>query len=134
MRLGKMEKLILLNIVNFHKEENKTISKYQRFYTSPGKIPLVYVRNRIFGTAHFITPSNKASFSRALRRLEEKGLIETWNHVSERTRYSTHAWPTPRIRALTEEGERLTFTNIVEKLTSISSKVSVSRKEEADEE
>ena len=119
MRLGKMEKLILLNIATFREDKNRTVSKYNRRDWGPEAIPLDYVRNRIFGTHSNITPSNKASFSRALRRLEEKGLIERHNYAT-RARYSTHAWLAHRTRNLTKEGERLTLTNIVEKLTSIS--------------
>ena len=130
MRLGKMEKLILLNIATFREEKTQTVSKYNRHDWGPEAIPLVYVRNRIFRTYSNITPSNKASFSRALRRLEEKGLIERHNYATK-ARYSTHAWLTPRTRALTEEGERLTFTNIVEKLTPISSNGTVSEEEGA---
>jgi len=127
MRLGKMEKLILLHIATFRESKNKTYSRHSRHEIGVWAIPLVYVRNRIFGTAFKITSSNKASFSRALRRLEEKGLIETFNYAGYgQSRYSTHAWLTPRVRALTEEGERLTFTDMFEKLTSISSNGTVS--------
>ncbi len=121
MRLGKIEKVILLHILNFRDDKNRTYSLHNRHDWRPESIPLVYVRNRIFGT-HRITPSNKASFSRALKSLEKKGIIETHNHTGYgQGRYSTQAWPAERVRVLLEEGERLTFTNILEKLTSSSS-------------
>jgi len=118
--LGKLEKLILLNIANFHKEKNQTIALRHRFNTGSELVALVYVRNRIFKT-HHVTASNKSSFSRALQRLEDKGLIKTMNKITY-ARYRTHAY-------LTEEGERLTLTNMFLKLTSISSNGTVSREE-----
>lgn len=100
MRLGHLEKLILKNILGMKEgisSYNRFIEfKYRRLGWADG-IPLLKVRNRLFGV-EYITPSHKASFSRALRRLEEKGLITTRNQVSGTDKYRTHVW-------LTDEGE-----------------------------
>ena len=105
MRLGRLEKLILKNILGM----KKGISPYDMLIEFKNRrrgwadgIPLLKVRNRLFGV-EFITPTNKASFSRALRQLEEKGLIMTRNHVSGTDKYRTHVW-------LTNEGEEKATT------------------------
>jgi len=119
VRLGKMEKAILLTIKEFSQATptvRHQFSSYRgksRHDWLTGLVAILYVRNKVFhrkGIRVAITPSNKASFSRALRNLEQKGLIKTQNKISY-ARYRTHAW-------LTEEGERLTFTDVFEKLTS----------------
>lgn len=100
MRLGHLEKLILDNILGMKEEipmYTKGVDFKNRRLEWGDRIPLLKVRNRLFGI-EFITPANKASFSRALRSLEEKGLITTSNHVSA-AKYRTHVW-------LTDEGEK----------------------------
>jgi hypothetical protein len=99
-RLGHLEKLILTNLLGLEQKKplyDSLIEFKNRRLEWAGGIPLLKVRNRILGV-EFITPANKASFSRALRRLEEKGMIVTRNHVSV-ARYRTHAW-------LTDEGRQ----------------------------
>ena len=87
------------------------------------------VRNNIFDI-ETITPSNKASFSRALKRLEEKGLIVTMNHMSLVT-YRTHFYLTPDGLEVTEGLLKVNFPFFHEKLTSISSNSAVSKAEAA---
>ena len=116
MRLGYLEKMILQNILGMKRRiplyDILIDFKNRRGGWADG-IPLLRVRNRLF-FLETITPSQKSSFSRTLRRLEKKGLIITRNHVSEAI-YRTHVW-------ITDEGEeaiKLTFDSHTEKLTSM---------------
>ena len=92
--LGKLEKNILRQLNLFEGTRGFAYAKYHRPECFHGKVALLGVRTRIYGSS--VTPSEKASFSRTLRRLEEKGLIETANHAT-RASYRTHA-------ILTEKG------------------------------
>jgi len=97
LRVGYIENLILDNITLC--EERGYPPPFVSFrkwrLTWEFGIPILGIRNRIFGVER-ITASEKASFSRALRSLEKKGLIKTRNHVSEKP-YRTHV-------ALTDKG------------------------------
>ncbi len=102
MRLGHLEKLILSNILWMKEGLLKYDPfppefKYRRFRWFKDSIPLLNIRNRLFGV-NYITPANKASFSRSLRTLEKKGLIKARNGISGTDNYRTHVW-------LTDEGE-----------------------------
>jgi len=127
MRLGKVEKAILLTIKEFNQATPATRQQFTSYrgrhrYEGFTLVALLYVKNKVFhreGLRTTITPSNKASFSRALKSLEQKGLIKTQNKITD-ARYRTHVW-------LTEEGETLTLGNVITKLTSISSNGLVSR-------
>lgn len=133
MRLGKVEKAILLTIKEFYQVTTATRQQFTNYggrhrFETLSLVALLYVRNKVFhreGLRTIITPSNKASFSRALNSLEQKGFIETVNKITD-ARYRTHVW-------LTEEGETLTLGNMVVKLTSISSNGTVSREERLDD-
>jgi len=100
MRVGHLERRILMNLYDCEKNGYPpTLAnfKYRRISRWWGT-PTLGIRNHIFGVNH-ITSSEKASFSRSLKLLESKGLIETRNHVSDR-RYRTHV-------KLTEKGKDL---------------------------
>ncbi|KXA97270.1 hypothetical protein AKJ39_03505 [candidate division MSBL1 archaeon SCGC-AAA259J03] len=104
MRIGRIERLILVNLLEM--EENVPENPYQIDYSAKytrrywgERIPTLGIRNRIYGRD--VGPSERASFSRALRRLEEKGLIRAWNHAGWGEKdYRTHV-------KLTEEGKKI---------------------------
>lgn len=107
MRIGQLEKLILANLYVCERDEvppRLATFKYKRH--SWWGTPTIWIRNHLFSIEHEaineITPSMKASFSRALRMLNKKGLIEARNHVSDKI-YRTHIKLTVRGQELTED-------------------------------
>ena len=119
-RLGKIEKLILCNLLGIEKGtwfiEGFYGFKYHRQPWSATRGPTTLsIRNNIFDV-RVITASNKASFSRALKRLEEKGLISTANHVSDKT-YRTHISFTPKGFEAAVRILKVNFPDWAEKLT-----------------
>jgi len=125
MRLGKIEKLILYNLYGVENKcwplEDFYAFKYKRWRMSKGpwsSPTTLMVRNNIFDV-ETITPSNKASFSRALRRLDEKGLITTMNYVSLVT-YRTHFFITDKGEETVKSLLKVNFPFFYQKLTSTS--------------
>jgi DNA-binding HxlR family transcriptional regulator len=117
LRFGKIEKLILCNLLGIEKGtwfiEDFYAFKHRRFHwIMPTTLS---IRNNIFDVKA-ITGSNKASFSRALKRLEEKGLILTRNHVSDKT-YRTHVSFTPKGFETAVRVLKVNFPHLAEKLT-----------------
>lgn len=121
MRIGQLEKNILVNLYVCERDKappSLATFKYRRFSRWWGS-PTIWIRNHIF-PVDAMTPSMKASFSRALRMLSKKGLIEVRNHVSDKI-YRTHVKLTVRGKKLTEKRGRyllnVNFQDNIQKLT-----------------
>lgn len=107
-RIGEIEELILRNLYRIEHEDRgrgayRVGEKYHRItgakWGQVTEVALLEVWNWIYGVKIF-DASKRASFSRAVRTLEDKGLIETRNRISGKKGYRTHA-------KLTEKGEEL---------------------------
>ncbi len=139
VRLGEQQRGILAFYVKWRDEWGKPQSiyggafltgrsKYGNFRGAWGSehIPVLWARNEMFHrpirepyrlrnmTRVVITPSGKASFSRSLRQLEAKRLIECKNSITGKQNYATHY-------KITKKGEKVleqvNFSNISQKLT-----------------
>lgn len=93
-RLGEVERLIIVNLSKYEvpkgaftrmRREN---AKYRRHFWA-GMVPILDIRNHIYGI-ETIGASERASFSRAVKSLEKKGLVQTSNDISSNPRYRTH--------------------------------------------
>jgi hypothetical protein len=113
MRLGRLEKSILVSLKTFREDDSPIPKIYEQLDIallyevewSKDLVPILYLRNRLSldkslpsPYQHWrVIPSFKASFSRALTSLERKGLIKSRKDVSENG-YRTYV-------ALTDKGK-----------------------------
>lgn len=134
IRLGEQQKDILAFYIqlrdHFSPPQCTIRSKYKR--SSGGcwgttYIPTLWVRNSLFYcdpsripyelrefSQGRVTPSEKASFSRSLRQLEAKGLVECRNHVDDEKNYTTHYKITAKGEKVLEQ---VNFSHNSQKLT-----------------
>lgn len=78
MRLGALEKRVLAAILE-SRDAPEYRPRFTRYGRRPGAVILIDVRDRLWGRS--VTASQRASLSRALRTLEEKGLIRSLYHT-----------------------------------------------------
>jgi len=84
-RIGEIERLILQNLLTIENTGNRPPLcdlRYSRnpIYPKVWGYPAIWIRNNIWGLEG-ITPSIRASFSRALHSLDKKGLIVCRNDI-----------------------------------------------------
>lgn len=107
-RIGENEELILRNLYRIEHEDRgeelyRVGEKYHRIagakWGQVREVALLEIRDWIYGIENIGAPK-RATFSRSIRTLENKGLVETRNRISGKKEYRTHA-------KLTEKGEEL---------------------------